>query len=206
MQITFKSRNLVMSDRLKTVTTEKISRLSKYLEGMDHADITFFEEKNKRIAAHEVCEVVLFGHGHYVRAKATAPDAFAAVDLVIDKLAHQLTKLKGRVITRHHSHSHHNGVAKVSGAKPANGAKAAKSATALLDRPIPVPAPIDEDESVAKIVRKKQFVMHPMTPDEAALKLDLLQHDFFLFTNAETGGASVLYRREDGHLGLIDAA
>ena len=206
MQITFKSRNLVMSDRLKTVTTEKISRLAKYLEGMDHADITFFEEKNKRIAAHEVCEVVLFGHGHYVRAKATAPDAFEAVDLVIDKLAHQLTKLKGRVITRHHSHSHHNGVAKVNGAKPANGAKAAKSATALLDRPIPVPVPIDEDESVAKIVRKKQFVMHPMTPDEAALKLDLLQHDFFLFTNAETGGASVLYRREDGHLGLIDAA
>lgn len=200
MQITFKSRNLVMSDRLKTVTSEKISRLTKYLEGMDNADVTFTEEKNKRIAAHEVCEVVLFGHGHYVRAKATAPDAFAAVDLVIDKLAHQLTKLKGRVITRHHSHSHHNGVAKV------NGTKGAKGATAVLDKPIAVPIPLDDDQTTAIIVRKKQFVMEPMTPDDAALKLDLLQHDFFLFTNAETGRASVLYRREDGHLGLIDAA
>lgn len=205
MQITFKSRNLVMSDRLKAVTSEKISRLTKYLEGMDHADVTFTEEKNKRIAAHEVCEVVLFGHGHYVRAKATAPDAFAALDLVIDKLAHQLTKLKGRVVTRHHSHSHHNGVAKVNGTK-VNGIKAAKGATAVLDRPIAVPIPVDDDQTVAIIVRKKQFVMEPMTPDDAALKLDLLQHDFFLFTNAETGRASVLYRREDGHLGLIDAA
>ena len=201
MQITFKSRNMVLSDRLKTVTTEKITKLTKFLEGMDNADVTFFEEKNKRIAAHEVCEVVLFGHGHYVRAKATAPDAVAAVDLVVDKLAHQLTKLKGRVVIRHHSHSHHNGVAKV------NGTKSAKGATAVLDRVIAVPAPTRvDDETVARIVRKKQFVMHPMTPDEAALKLDLLQHDFFLFTNSETGCASVLYRREDGHLGLIDAA
>ncbi len=199
MQITFKSRNLVLSDRLKTVSAEKISRLTKYLDGMDHADVMFFEEKNKRIAAHDGCEVVLFGHGHYVRAKATSSDSFAALDLVIDKLTHQLTKLKGRVVTRHHSHSHHNGVAKV------NGAKVPKGSTAVLDRPlvVGVPAP---DDTEARIVRKKQFVIDPMTPDEAALKLDMLQHDFFLFTNSETGLAAVLYRRQDGHLGLIDAA
>ena len=196
MQITFKCRNLVISDQLKAVTTEKITRLTKYLEGMDHADVTFFEEKNKRIAAHEVCEVVLFGHGHYVRAKATAPESFAAVDLVIDKLSQQLTKLKGRMVTRHHSHSHHNGVALV------NGVKVPKGSTAVLERPV---LPV-ADETTARIVRKKQFVMEPMSPDDAALKLDLLQHDFFLFTNAETGLAAVLYRREDGHLGLIDAA
>jgi putative sigma-54 modulation protein len=198
VQITIKSRNLVMSEHLKTLTTEKISRLSKYLEGMDHADITFFEEKNKRIAAHEVCEVVLFGHGHYVRAKATAPEAHAAVDLVVDKLAHQLTKLKGRVVTRHHSHSHHNGAARV------NGVKAAKGSTAVLEA-APLLA-LSPDEDLARIVRKKQFVMSPMTTDEAALQLDLLQHDFYLFTNADTGRTAVLYRREDGHLGLIDAA
>lgn len=199
MQITFKSRNLVLTDRLKSVTSEKISRLTKYLDGMDHADVTFFEEKNKRIAAHEGCEVVLFGHGHYVRAKATSSDSFAALDLVIDKLTHQLTKLKGRVVTRHHSHSHHNGVAKV------NGVKVPKGSTAVLDRPLVEPA-AEVDDTVARIVRKKQFVIEPMTPDEASLKLDLLQHDFFLFTNSETGLAAVLYRREDGHLGLIDAA
>ena len=119
--------------------------------------------------------------------------------LVIDKLAHQLTKLKGRVVTRHHSHSHHNGVAKV------NGVKVPKGSTALLDLAPVAPAAV-VDDTVALIVRKKQFVMEPLTPDEAALKLDLLQHDFFLFTNAETGLAAVLYRREDGHLGLIDAA
>ena len=44
-----------------------------------------------------------------------------------------------------------------------------------------------------------------MTTDDAVLKMELLQHDFFLFTNEETGRAAVVYRREDGHLGLIDA-
>ena len=44
-----------------------------------------------------------------------------------------------------------------------------------------------------------------MAVEEAALQMDLLGHDFYLFTNAESGRAAVLYRRRDGHLGLIEA-
>jgi putative sigma-54 modulation protein len=44
-----------------------------------------------------------------------------------------------------------------------------------------------------------------MTPEEAALEMDLLGHDFFFFTNAESNKAAVVYRRNDGHVGLIDA-
>ena len=56
------------------------------------------------------------------------------------------------------------------------------------------------------VVRTKQFVMKPMTVDEAALQMDLLGHDFFFFLNAGTDKQSVLYRRRDGRLGLIEAA
>ncbi len=63
-----------------------------------------------------------------------------------------------------------------------------------------------DDDNVAQIVKTKQFVVSPLSPDDAALQMDLLQHDFFLFTNVETGRAAVIYRREDGHLGLIDSA
>lgn len=63
-------------------------------------------------------------------------------------------------------------------------------------------APAEEPD----IVRRKQFVMKPMTVDEAALQMDLLGHDFFFFLNSATGAQNVLYRRRDGRLGLIEPA
>ena len=57
----------------------------------------------------------------------------------------------------------------------------------------------------ASIVRTKQFTMKPMSPEEAALQLEMLGHSFFFFYNAETDGHAVLYRRRDGQLGLIES-
>jgi putative sigma-54 modulation protein len=194
VQVVIQSRNIEVTDRLREVATNKITRLVKYLDGMDHAEIRFSEEKNPRIAKHEVCEVTLTGHGHHVRAKAAAADAFSAIDLVVDKLSPQLTKLKDRVITKHHQRHHH----------PKGWEATNKGGVALLE-PV-APAIVVEETNVAKVVKMKQIRVDPMTTDEAALQMDLLQHDFFLFTNRETGRSAVLYRRDDGHLGLIDAA
>ena len=55
-------------------------------------------------------------------------------------------------------------------------------------------------------MKTKKHALKPMTAEEAVLQLDLVDHDFFLFTNADTGRAAVLYRRRDGDLGLIDDA
>ena len=54
------------------------------------------------------------------------------------------------------------------------------------------------------IVKTKQFAVKPMNPEEAALQMELLGHDFFLFRNTESENAAVLYRRRDGALGLIE--
>ena len=67
---------------------------------MDRAEVHFSEERNPRIAAKEVCEVSLDGHGHHVRCKAAAADGFAAVDLAVEKLEHQLYKLKSKLVPR----------------------------------------------------------------------------------------------------------
>jgi putative sigma-54 modulation protein len=195
VQVVIRSRNIEVNERLRQVSTDKITRLVKYLEGMDHAEISFFEERNPRIAKNEVCEVTLSGHGHHVRAKASAIDAFAAVDLVVDKLIHQLTKLKDKLVTKHHQRHHH----------PKGWEAIEKGGVALLEPISPNPLTAD-DPLIAKIVKTKQFKVHPMSADDAALQMDLLQHDFFLFTNEETGRSAVVYRRDDGHLGLIDAA
>lgn len=57
-----------------------------------------------------------------------------------------------------------------------------------------------------QIVKSKRFAMFPMTAEEAVERMELLGHGFFFFTNAETSRAAVVYRRDDGHVGLIDEA
>ena len=60
------------------------------------------------------------------------------------------------------------------------------------------------EEPVPSIIKKKSFDIKPMAVEEAAMQMDLLNKDFFVFTNASSGNINVLYKRNDGHLGLIE--
>jgi putative sigma-54 modulation protein len=152
---------------------------------MERAEVRFSEERNPRISDKEVCEVTVHGHGHVVRARATAGDSFAAVDRVVDKLEHQMIKLKGKLVGR---------------------SQPRRQAPPAAEHPIDFAEEEAEGElGEAKIVKTKRFAIKPMTPEEAALQLDLLGHGFYFFTNSETDRAAVVYRRHDGHIGLIDA-
>ena len=188
MDVTIRGRNVEVSDGLRATAEEKVTRLSRHLDGWEHAEVHFSEEKNPRISAKEVCEVTVWGHGHVIRAKAASSDAFASVDRVIDKLEHQMEKLKSRIQSRSHPRrpvdsGHPN--------RLPNGDQNAAS---------------DESPSnESRIVKTKRFDIKPMTPEEASLHMDMLGHDFYFFTNADTGTAAVVYRRNDGDVGLIDA-
>jgi ribosomal subunit interface protein len=102
VEITVSSRHVEVSTSLRSACEEKIGRLSKLVNGMDRAEVHFSEEKNPRISDKEVCEVMMEGHGHVVRAKVAAPDRFAAVDAAVEKLEHQLHKLKTKLLRRSH--------------------------------------------------------------------------------------------------------
>jgi ribosome hibernation promoting factor len=187
MDVTIQCRNAEVPERLRALAREKVTRVGRHLDGWDHAEIHFFEERNPRIADREVCEVTLRGHGHVVRAKAAAPDTMAAVDRVVEKLENQVAKLKTKLLRRSHprrSPVHFDG--------QAGPARADEEA--------------DGGDGGPRFVKSKTFSIKPMTPEEAALQMDLLGHDFFFFTNADTGAAAVVYRRKDGDLGLIDGA
>ncbi|HVE47548.1 MAG TPA: ribosome-associated translation inhibitor RaiA [Acidimicrobiales bacterium] len=178
MEIAIRGRNVDVSDSLKQAVREKLVRLQRFLEGMERAEVRFIEERNPRIADKEICEVTLHGHGHVVRARASAPEILLAVDRVVEKLEHRLARLKGKLLGRSHPRRplHVNG----------------NSLTA------------EEEAGEPQIVRTKQFAIKPMTAEEASLQMELLGHSFFLFTDAETSVASVVYRRHDGHVGLIE--
>jgi putative sigma-54 modulation protein len=94
------------------------------------------------------------------------------------------------------------------------------------DKPVPEPdpaqdlAPVSVQAALAaelagetvhagdngRVVKTKQFALKPMSVDEAALQMELVGHDFFVFTNAESNRTNVVYRRNDGHYGLIEPA
>ncbi len=184
MDITVSGRHTTVSESLRRQAEDKIGRLDKFLDGMDRAEVHFWEEKNPRIEEKEFCEVTLEGHGHHVRCKVSAPDGFTAVDLAVDKLERQLRKLKTRM------------------AKRQRGRERLELDAQIVPESL-LPAG-EQPSPVYKIVKTKRFDVTAMEPQEAALQMDLLNHDFYLFRNTDTDKSAVVYRRDDGDVGLID--
>lgn len=192
MQVTVSRRHTEVPERLRVLTEEKIGRLTRFVDGLDTAEVHFWEHKNPRIVDKEVCEVTIEGHGHHVRCKVQAPDGFQAVDKAYDKLESQLHKLKTKLHRRY------------------QGAPKAHKGTGRLGAVVTLPETVEEVEeeieSTVEIVKSKRFAMFPMAAEEAVERMELLGHGFFFFTNAATSRAAVVYRREDGNVGLIDEA
>ena len=192
MEVTVSRRNTEVSDSLRLVAEEKIGRLGRYLDGLEHAEVHFSELKNPRIADREVCEVTVTGGGHQVRCKVQAPDGFIAVDRAYAKLERQLNKLKTKLARRYQGEP--------------KARKGSDAISAVVSPGDVVVDDLDDGEVAPRIVKSKRFALFPMTAEEAAERMDLLGHGFFFFTNAETKRAAVVYRRDDGDVGLIDEA
>jgi putative sigma-54 modulation protein len=185
VDVTVSGRHTTVSEKLRNYAVDKIGKCDRYLGGMDRAEVHFWEEKNPRIDNKEFCEVTIEGHGHHIRCKVSAPDGFTAVDLAEDKLERQLRKLKTKVQNR----------------------KQGRDKPEIEDELVPdslLGAGQDDPEPVYKIVKSKRFEVAAMESGNAALEMDLLNHDFYVFINAETSKPAVVYRRDDGDIGLID--
>jgi putative sigma-54 modulation protein len=94
------ARKVQLSPALRAAVEAKLSRLDRFLRGEHRAEVHFLEERNGRIADKDVCEVLIDGAGHHLRARVAAPDPFAAIDAAVTKLEHQLQKAKLRVSGR----------------------------------------------------------------------------------------------------------
>lgn len=204
MQIRVSARHTSLPDRDRDLIVEKIDRLAKYLPGMDSAHVHFSAERNPRIVDKEVCEVTLEGHGHHVRCTANGPDQLTAVDRAVAKLENKLHKLKTRLARKpsHRDHSKAKLWAQTPSELPEDLLPQEPEAAAAGESTGEAAAGADAAEY--RIVKMKQVEKLVLVPEEAALRMDLVSHDFYFFTNADTGRAAVVYRREDGDIGLID--
>ncbi len=187
MDVVIRGKNVKVSKSLRTAAEEHLAKLDRYANGFARAEVDFSEERNPRIADNQKCEVLVHVKGHLLKAHASASEPFAALYAVCDKVEHQVKRLKDKRVARHHPK---------------------RVRTQRVELP---PLDMEEEEEpeepqTARIVKTKEFTIKPMTAEEAVLQMDLLGHDFFLFTSSETGRAAVIYRRNDGNFGLIETA
>lgn len=179
MEIIVKGRHMEVTDALRTYAEEKIGRISKYFDQIIKIEIAFIDEKNPSIANSKTVEVTVFPKGPVLRAKESSTDMYASIDMVVDKLERQIKRYKNKTF------------------------KNTKSAPKLGEIAAAAIAAEEETES-PRIVKVKQIAVKPMDPEEATMQMELLGHDFFVFTNADTDEVNVVYKRRDSHYGLIE--
>jgi putative sigma-54 modulation protein len=191
MDIVVRGKNVDVPPRLRKLAREKVRKISRFTHDAGRVEVEFSELRNRRVSDNQVCDVIVHLKRNFVKAHAAASEPAAALDLVIDKVEHQVARIKEKRVTRTHA--------------PRRNRSASNDADNLPAPDGNIEAEDDDDAGIVnRIVKTKRLTMKPMGPEEAALQMDLLGHDFFLFTNAENGHAAVLYRRRDGNLGLIE--
>jgi putative sigma-54 modulation protein len=181
MRVTVKGRNVQVTDAAKAYAEKKLQKLDKYFHNIKDATVTQSTLRNWHIV-----EVLVAGDGIYLRGEERSGDMYASIDAVVEKLEKQLERFKGKLLAHPRPDEDLAAV----------GAGTEQGADELLED--------EADEEMPGIVKTKRFSIKPMGAEEAAMQMELLNHDFFVFLNAETEQVNVLYRRKDGNYGLIE--
>lgn len=192
MEVVVVGKRIEVPAALRATSIEKVERLGRFADDIRRIEVDFSHSRNRRVGDTETCEILVHLKGHLVKGHASSAQREAALDLALEKVEHQLRRLHDRRVSRKASRRDGG---------PGHAALGVNGKPASEERSEVAP-PATSDDAI--IVKTKQFAVKPMDPEEAALQMDLLGHNFFLFTSSETGRAAVVYRRHDGHFGLIE--
>lgn len=175
MKFTFTEKKMGTSEELRSYTERKVGKLDRFFKTESSANITFSMERGRFLA-----EITVSNNGLYYRASELTNDMYASVDSGVASIERQIRKNKTRL------------------EKKLKAGPIEWTDTGV--------GPVDEEEESGDftIVRTKRFSIKPMTPQEAILQMNLLEHEFYAFLNSEDADAfSVVYRRKNGGYGLI---
>jgi ribosome hibernation promoting factor len=177
MRLQVKGKNVEISDSIRRYAEEKMQKLDRQLHELTQVELELSVEKNPSIAANQVAEATVWTKGPTLRVTEATADMKASIDQLTEKLLRQIQHYRGK---RRDRQVRGNGT-------PPGGSMS-----------------IPDEEREPSIVKTKQFSVKPMSAEEAALQLELVGHDFFVFRSDETGEVNVIYRRRDGGYGLIE--
>ena len=177
MKFTIRGENVSVTDALREYIEKKISKLERYFDSPTKSEV---HVNLKVYNDTQAIEVTIPMKSLLLRAEEQHADMYAAIDLVVEKLERQVRKYKTRVNRK---------------ARQNGGVRQMFSAA--------VETKMEEDDDF-QVVRTKRFSLKPMDVTEAILQMDMLGHNFFVFSDAETSNTNVVYRRKDGKYGLIE--
>ncbi|MFC5631808.1 MULTISPECIES: ribosome hibernation-promoting factor, HPF/YfiA family [Streptococcus] len=179
IRFSIRGENIEVTEAIRDYVESKISKIEKYFhenqELNARVNLKVYREKTAKV------EVTIPIDSIMLRAEDVSQDMYGSIDLVVDKIERQIRKNKTKIAKKHRE-------------KVATG----QVFTSEFE------AEVDEEVPATKVVRTKHVTLKPMDLEEALLQMDLLGHDFFIYTDSEDNVTNVLYRREDGELGLIE--
>jgi ribosomal subunit interface protein len=222
LEIVVCGRNVEVPEHFRDHTAEKLGRLERYDHKIVRMEVQLSHEPNPRRSKNcQRIEITGRGRGPVVRGEGCAADFYCAMDQAVARLEARMRRAHDR---RRVSHGRRVpvSVAQATGllsSPETTTASAAGIVTELLDREsweIEVPAarmPADDvvgdpgeeiDEyAPGQVVRTKEHHAIPMTVDDALSQMELVGHDFFLFSDKDSGRPSVVYRRHGYAYGVI---
>jgi len=215
MKIQVKGRHVAVTEPLRDYAEEKLAKLhrvlsERHIDEVTRVELELLVEKGHANVDSQIAEATVFTRGPVMRARESSPDMYASIDLVTEKLQRQAKKYHDKIQHKALRHAAPKGVASAATASEAAAAGAGADAEAPAEAEPPAAGEAhlavggDNNHDEPRVVKSKQFALKPMSVDEATLQLELIGHSFFVFTNAETNDTNVVYRRNDGHYGLIE--
>jgi putative sigma-54 modulation protein len=181
MQITINGKGMQVSDYLSEVVETRVQKLEKYFRDDVRIQVMLSMFRGRQVA-----EITVPIGTTILRAEEATGDMYASIDNAAKKLERQLLRYRKRMDKQMHEQSIRFLALDAAADTAAEAAEAAA------------------EEAWPTVVRTKRFVLKPMSVDEAAMQMDLLGHAFYVFCSAESGNVNVLYKRNDGQLGLIE--
>jgi putative sigma-54 modulation protein len=176
MLVAVNGKNIEVTNALREYAEKKVTKIVKFFEKSPlEAQVTLSTQRGKHIV-----DITVQVNGLLLRGEAKTNDMYTSIDAAIDKIERQVHKYKTKL-----------------------NRKFQKENQVVLT-PVIIPATAPKEEFEPQIKRTKRFAMKPMSVEEAVMQMDLLDHDFYVFSNCETDEVNVVYRRKDGNYGLIE--
>ena len=171
---TVRGKNMEVTPALKDYVEKRVGKVAKYFDRVGEITVLLTVSKGRHIV--EV--TVPVEGGVLLRGEEATMDMYTSIDLVVEKLERQIHKHKTKLQRRFRG-----------------GFRA--------DMVTEGPAARADTAADYSIVKTKRFAVKPMDVQEAIMQMNMVNHDFFVFRDAETEEVSVVYRRTDGNYGLI---
>ena len=174
MKFTFTEKKMEASENLRAYAEKKAGKIDRLFRNESEAFVTFSTERGRSLV-----ELTIKNNGTYFRAHELTSDMYASVDSAVATIERQIRKNKTRLAK-----------------KLREGAEREVEA-------LPVASEDDAETEQFEIVRRKQFAIKPMSVEEAILQMNLLDHQFYMFSNSADEKVCVVYARKDGGYGLL---